>query len=61
MGKRQHNPPQHHSDMHSVEYAQEQYIYQNNIRTISEDMEQVMRQLKEFLQDKLNIDDGNGI
>ncbi len=51
VGKRQRNPPQHHSDMHSAEYAQEQYSLP------SEDMEQVMRQLNEFLQDKLNTDD----
>ncbi len=51
VGKRQRNPPQHHSDMHSAEYAQEQYSLP------SEDMEQVTRQLNEFLQDKLNTDD----
>ncbi len=51
VGKRQQNPPHHHSDMHSAEYAQEQDSLP------SEDMEQVMRQLKEFLQDKLNTDD----
>ncbi len=39
VGKRQRNPPQHHSDMHSAEYAQEQYSLP------SEDMEQVTRQL----------------
>ncbi len=50
-GTRQRNPPQHHSDMHSAEYAPEQYSLP------SEDMEQVMRQLNEFLQDKLNADD----
>ncbi len=50
-GARQRNPPQHHSDMHSAEYAPEQYSLP------SEDMEQVMRQLNEFLQDKLNVDD----
>ncbi len=49
-GKRQRNPPQHYSDMHSAEYAPEQYSLP------SEDMEQVMRQLNEFLQDKLNTD-----
>ncbi len=32
-GKRQRNPPQHHSDMHSAEYAPEQYSLP------SEDME----------------------
>ncbi len=37
--------------MHSAEYAQEQYSL------LSEDMEQVMRQLNEFRQDKLNTDD----
>ncbi len=51
VGKRQRNLPQHHSDMHSAEYAQEQDSLP------SEDMEQVMRQLKEFLQDKLSTDD----
>ncbi len=51
VGKRQHNPLQHHSDMHRAEYAQEQDSLP------SEDMEQVMRQLKEFLRDKLNTDD----
>ncbi len=51
VGKRQRNPTQHHSDMHSAEYAQEQYSL------LSEDMEQVMRQLNEFRQDKLNTDD----
>ncbi len=51
VGKRQQNPPQHHSGMDSSEYAQEPDSLP------SEDMEQVMRQLKEFLQDKLNMDD----
>uniref|UniRef100_A0A673M8X4 Uncharacterized protein n=1 Tax=Sinocyclocheilus rhinocerous TaxID=307959 RepID=A0A673M8X4_9TELE len=51
VGKRQQNPPQHHSDMHSAEYAEEQD------RLPSDDMEQVMRQMKEFLQGKLNMDD----
>ncbi len=50
-GKRQRNPPQHYSDMHSAEYAPEPYSLP------SEDMEQVMSQLNEFLQDKLNTDD----
>ncbi len=49
--KRQRNPPQHYSDMHSAEYAPEPYSLP------SEDMEQVMSQLNEFLQDKLNTDD----
>ncbi len=51
MGKRQRNPPQHRSDMHSAEYAPEQYSLP------SEDVEQVMSQLNEFLQGKLNTDD----
>uniref|UniRef100_A0A673K3E5 Uncharacterized protein n=1 Tax=Sinocyclocheilus rhinocerous TaxID=307959 RepID=A0A673K3E5_9TELE len=51
VGKQQQNAPQHHSDMHSAEYAQEQDSLP------SEDMEQVMRQLKEFLQDKLHTYD----
>ncbi len=51
VGKRQHNPPQHHSDMHRAEYALEQD------GLLSEYMEQVMRQLNEFLQYKLNTDD----
>ncbi len=50
VGKLQRNQPQHYSDMRSAEYAQEQYSLP------SEDME-VMRQLNEFLQDKLNTDD----
>ncbi len=50
-GTRQRNPTQHYSDMHSAEYAAEQYSLP------SEDMEQVMRQLNEFLQYKLNADD----
>ncbi len=49
--KRQRNPPQHYSDMHSAEYDPEPYSLP------SEDMEQVMSQLNEFLQDKLNTDD----
>ncbi len=49
--KRQRNPSQHYSDMHSAEYAPEPYSLP------SEDMEQVMSQLNEFLQDKLNTDD----
>ncbi len=49
--KRQRNPPQHYSDMHSAEYAPEPYSLP------SEDMEQVISQLNEFLQDKLNTDD----
>ncbi len=49
--KRQRNPPQHYSDMHSAEYAPEPYSLP------SEDMEQVMSQLNEFLQDNLNTDD----
>ncbi len=49
--KRQRNPPQHYSDMHSAEYAPEPYSLP------SEDMEQVMSQLNKFLQDKLNMDD----
>ncbi|XP_016104650.1 uncharacterized protein [Sinocyclocheilus grahami] len=51
VSKRQQNPPQHHSDMHSAEYAEEQDSLS------SDDMEQVMRQMKEFLQEKLNMDD----
>ncbi len=37
--------------LHSAEYAQEQYSLP------PEDMEQVMRQLNNFIQDKLNMDD----
>ena len=51
VGKRQRNPPQHHSDMHSAEYSQE------HESLLSEDMEQVMRQLKEFLQDQFHTYD----
>ena len=51
VGKRQRNPPQHHSDMHSAEYSQE------HDSLPSEDMEQVMRQLKEFLQDQFHTYD----
>ena len=51
VGKRQRNPPQHHSDMHSAEYSQEHESLP------SEDMEQVMRQLKEFLQDQFHTYD----
>ena len=51
VGKRQRNPPQHHSDMHSAEYSQE------HDSLPSEEMEQVMRQLKEFLQDQLHAYD----
>ena len=51
VGKRHENPPQHHSDMHSAEYSQE------HDSLPSEDMEQVMRQLKEFLQDQFHTYD----
>ena len=51
VGKRQRNPPQHHSDMHSAEYSQE------HDSLPSEDMEQVMRQLKVFLQDQFHTYD----
>lgn len=51
VGKRQRNPPQHHSDMHSAEYSQE------HDSLPSEEMEQVMRQLKEFLQDQFHTYD----
>lgn len=45
------NPPRHHSVKHSTEHAQEQDSLP------SEDMEQLMRRLKVFIRNEVNMDD----
>ncbi|KAI2642459.1 Nucleoprotein TPR [Labeo rohita] len=51
VGKQRQNPPQHHSNIHGAKYPQEQHSL------LSEDMEQVMKELKEFLENQLDTND----
>ncbi|RXN32676.1 transmembrane protein 132C-like [Labeo rohita] len=51
VGKQRQNTPQHHSNIHGAKYPQEQHSL------LSEDMEQVMKELKEFLENQLDTND----
>ncbi|KAI2646010.1 Gag polyprotein [Labeo rohita] len=51
LGKQRQNPHQHYSDKHGTESSQEQAC------SPSQDMKQVMKELKEFLENQLNTND----